>query len=190
MQKYLGALALLLLFALIGTRALMLRKKGIKAVVFGKTHKSDLFLLPVFPAFAYTVLACAFGLPMPRALVKPFWVSTAAGWVGLALCAAALVGFFLSLRSFGDSFRVGIDDQNPDRLVTAGMFRVSRNPIYVCFLLFFFGMFLLFPNIALACLLVLLTLLIHRQVLREEAFLKAHYGAEYEEYCVRVRRYI
>ena len=36
---------------------------------------------------------------------------------------------------------------------------------------------------------IIFALAIHRQVLREEVFLLHHYGAEYEEYCERVRRY-
>jgi hypothetical protein len=46
---------------------------------------------------------------------------------------AALIGFAVTLKSFGDSFRVGIDEKKPDKLVTSGMFAISRNPIYVCF---------------------------------------------------------
>ncbi|WP_168162537.1 phosphatidylethanolamine N-methyltransferase family domain-containing protein [Mycobacterium haemophilum] len=34
------------------------------------------------------------------------------------------------------------------------------------------------------------TLLIHRQVLREEDFMRQRYGQEYLEYCSHVRRYI
>ena len=30
----------------------------------------------------------------------------------------------------------------------------------------------------------------HRQILREEAFLKKQYGGEYAAYCAKVRRYI
>ena len=121
---------------------------------------------------------------------KPFWRSAATGWLGLALSAVALAGFALSLRSFGDSFRVGIDEKKPDKLVTTGMFAVSRNPIYVCFLLFFIGQFLVNPNPALIIVIPLLTLAIHRQILREEAFLADHYGADYAAYRKRVRRYL
>jgi protein-S-isoprenylcysteine O-methyltransferase Ste14 len=190
MQKYLSVLVLLLFFGIIGIRALMLRKKGIKAVVFAKTHKSDLWLLPLFPVFAYSVLACAFGLPMPRALIRPFWTSSAASWVGILLCTAALFGILMALIAFGGSFRIGIDDENPDWLVTGGVFSVSRNPIYVCFLLFFSGMLLIYPNIIFACLIIFIAPVIHRQILREEAFLTAQYKQEYEAYCARVRRYL
>lgn len=190
LRGYLSALALLLFFGLVIGRTLSLRKRGIRAIVFGETHKSDFLLLPIFPVFAYTVLAGAFGLPLPRALKAPFWVSGAVAWIGLLLCAAALVVFAATLKAFGDSFRVGIDDRQPDKLVTAGPFALSRNPIYVCFLAFFFGMFLQYPNLILAGLIALFAPLIHRQILREETFLLSHYGEEYAAYCARVRRYL
>ncbi len=189
-QNYLSIFALVVFFSLLGGRALALRKKGIKAIVFGETDKSDFLLLPIFLLFVYGVFALAFRLPIPAVLINPFWVSEGVGWLGLALCLSALVGFAVTLKSFGDSFRVGIDEKNPDRLVTSGVFSISRNPIYVCFLLFFFGMFLVHPNIVLICVPVLLALAVHRQILKEEAFLKVHYGKEYEEYCGRVRRYL
>jgi protein-S-isoprenylcysteine O-methyltransferase Ste14 len=34
------------------------------------------------------------------------------------------------------------------------------------------------------------TWLFHRQILREEEYLKKHYGAKYANYCRRVRRYL
>ena len=190
MPEYLGVLALILFFVLLGGRTLMLRKRGIRAFVFGKTDKSDLLLLPVFLVLIYAVIAGTFPLPMPELLIRPFWLSTVTGWLGLAMCAIALTGFFLTLRSFGNSFRIGIDTKHPDKLVTSGMFSISRNPIYVSFLLFFLGMFLVYPNIMLVCVFVLFSLAIHRQILREEAFLKTHYGKEYGDYCMKVQRYL
>lgn len=190
MRGYLSVLALLVFFSLLAGRTLALRRRGIRAIVFGRTHRSDFLLLPIFPLFAYTVLAGAFGLPMPRVLKTAFWNSGAVAWAGLLLCVAALIGFAATLKAFGSSFRVGIDEQNPDKLVTAGTFALSRNPIYVCFLAFFFGMFLQYPNFILAGLIALFLPLIHRQILREEAFLRARYGKEYAAYCGRVRRYL
>jgi protein-S-isoprenylcysteine O-methyltransferase Ste14 len=190
-MKGIFSVAMLALFILLVVgRALMLRKRGIRALVFGETDKSDFLLIPVVVAFFYTLCAGAFGFPVPRVLIRPFWVFPAAEWLGLLLSAVALVGFALTLKSFGDSFRVGIDEVKPDSLVTKGMFADSRNPIYVCFLLFFIGMFLTNPNLALAVFVPLLALAIHRQILREEAFLAQHYGDAYAEYRRRVRRYL
>jgi len=96
----------------------------------------------------------------------------------------------ISLISFGKSFRIGIDPDQPDKLVTTGIFGFSRNPIYVAFGLVLTGEFLVFPNWILLVYPVTVGWLIHRQVLREEEFLRAHYGQSYSEYCQRVRRYV
>jgi len=96
----------------------------------------------------------------------------------------------LSLVSFGRSFRVGIDVERPDRLVTTGIFAFSRNPIYAAFIMVLLGQFLVFPNWVPLAYLLAGSVVIHRQVLREEAFLRQHYGDEYAAYCRRVRRYV
>jgi len=97
---------------------------------------------------------------------------------------------FLSLVSFGKSFRVGIDPDHPDKLVTNGIFAFSRNPIYVAFGLVLLGQFLVFPNWILLVYMVAAIWLFDRQVSREEEYLRNHYGREYLEYCDRVRRYL
>jgi len=171
-------------------RAAILRKRGIRVMVFGKTDKSDFLLVILIAAIVYTALANSLGLPMWSVLIRPFWNSQAPGWVGITLCAISVVGFALTIVGFGDSFRVGIDENNPDKLITDGMFAISRNPIYVCFLLFFAGLFLVHCNIVIVTAVILLSLAVHRQVLREERFLSQHYGEEYEEYRRKVRRYL
>jgi protein-S-isoprenylcysteine O-methyltransferase Ste14 len=85
---------------------------------------------------------------------------------------------------------VGIDTDHPDKLITTGVFAFSRNPIYVAFALILLGQFLIFSNWILLVYLGAAIWLFHRQVLREEDFLKRHYGQEYLEYCNRVRRYV
>jgi len=171
-------------------RAAVLRKRGVRVIVFGQTDKSDFLLAPLIFAIAYSALANTLGLPIWSVLIHPFWNSLIPGWVGLTLNVISIVSFALTLASFGDSFRVGIDENKPDKLVTRGMFAISRNPIYVCFLLFFAGLFLVHRNIVIAVAVVLFAIAIHRQVIREEKFLASHYGKEYEEYRKKVRRYL
>jgi len=189
-QSNASIVILILFIALLISRALLLRRKGIKVLLFGKTDKSDFLLVVVILLLIYPAVAKAADLPVWDLLVTPFWETPAPGWAGLAFCAAALVGFGASLKSFGDSLRVGLDVEKPGRLVTGGMFAVSRNPLYMCFILFCAGMFLVHRNIVAVAAVVVITLAVHRQILREEAFLKKHYGAEYEDYCKRVRRYL
>lgn len=190
MLSYLSVLALIFLVALAAGRGFMLRKRGINAFVFGVTDKSDFLLMPVVALLFYTVLACAFGLPFPAALKSPFYEFSVVRWLGMAVCAASLIWFAVTLKAFGDSFRIGIDEDTPDKLVTDGVFAISRNPIYLAFISFISGMLMVYPNITILLVLVVFEIVIHRQVLREEKFLRGHYGDEYEEYCRRVRRYI
>ncbi len=188
MQRYLAALAIALMLSLVLARVAMLRRRGIRVLSFGKQDKTD-FLIPPFAFFYfYLVFANAFGWPTP--IRQLLFASSAASWLGVASCLAGLLFLLASLVSFGSSFRVGIDDEQPDKLVTGGVFAWSRNPIYVAFWFILLGQFLVFPNRLLLFYLAAATWLFHRQVRREEAYLAQHYGAEYADYCRRVRRYL
>jgi len=170
------------------TRIFLLRRTGTKAMHFGRIDKTD-FLIPPFALFYfYTVFAAAFNLPIVSS--QRFFRSEVISWVGVFLCFVGLVFLLLSLVSFGESFRVGIDIERPDRLVRTGVFAFSRNPIYVAFGLVLLGQFLVFPNWIMLVYLAVGTWLFHRQVLREEEFLRKRYGQEYAQYCNRVRRYL
>jgi protein-S-isoprenylcysteine O-methyltransferase Ste14 len=188
MQGYLAALTIVLLLAMVLIRVFLLRRTGTRAMHFGRIDRTD-FLIPPFALFYfYTVFAAAFNLPIVSA--QTFFHSEVISWIGVLLCFAGLILLSLSLVSFGKSFRVGIDVDHADKLVTTGIFAFSRNPIYVAFGFVLLGQFLVFPNWILLVYLAAGIWLFHRQVLREEAFLKKQYGQEYVEYCNRVRRYL
>jgi protein-S-isoprenylcysteine O-methyltransferase Ste14 len=187
MQKYFGALTILLLLGLVLTRVRMLKSRGIKAMHFAGTNKSDFLILPFALFYFYTVFAHAFGFPVPGGAA--LFDYAIVGWAGVFSCIAGLILLYWSLVSFGNSFRVGIDQNNPDKLITTGVFEVTRNPVCLAFWLVLLGEFLIFPNWVLLIFLVCGILLVHRQVLREEVFLRNYYGLVYEDYCGRVRRY-
>jgi len=188
MPAYLGALTIVLFMGMVLTRVLMLRRRGTEAFYFGNLDKKD-FLIPPFVLFYfYLVFANAFNLPTVSQQV--FFHSGTIAWIGVLFCLAGLVLLLCSLISFGQSFRVGIDTEKPDKLITSGVFAYTRNPIYVAFALILLGQFLIFPNWILLLYIAAGTWLFHRQVLREEEYLKKHYGKEYLEYINRVRRYI
>lgn len=188
MQRCLAALTIVLLLGMVLACVAMMRRRGIRAMSFGKQDKTD-FLIPPFAFFYfYPVFAHAFGWPTVSR--RMLFYTDAAAWLGVAFFPVGLLLLFWSLVSFGRSFRVGIDDEKPDKLVTGGVFAWSRNPIYVAFWMILLGQFLVFPNGLLLVYLSAATWLFHRQVRREEAFLARHYRAEYADYCRRVRRYL
>jgi protein-S-isoprenylcysteine O-methyltransferase Ste14 len=186
MQGYLAALTMVLLLGMVLTRVILMRRTGTRAVHVGRIDKTDFLILPF--ALFYTVFAAAFDLPTVS--TQRFFESEIVAWVGVFLCFTGVILFLLSLVSFGQSFRVGIDIDHPDKLVTTGVFAFSRNPLYVAFSCVLLGQVLVFPNWIVLVYLVAGIWLVHRQVLREEEFLRKQYGQEYAEYCNRVRRYL
>src|SRR6266511_1555512 len=164
-QRYLAALTIVLLIGMVLTRVLLMKRMGITAMNFGKIDKTD-FLIPPFALFYfYLVFAAAFNLPTVSK--QEFFHSEIIAWVGVFLCVAGLMLLLWSLISFGRSFRVGIDTERPDKLITTGIFAFTRNPIYVAFGLVLLGQFLIFPNWILLVYMVAGFWLLHRQVLRE-----------------------
>jgi len=187
MQGFLAVITIVLLVATVLTRSLLLKRKKIQAFNFGKIDKKD-FLIPPFALFYfYLVFAACFDEPWVNR--QKLFYSDMFAWVGVVFCGLGLTLMLISLISFGRSFRVGIDTEHPDKLITTGIFSMSRNPIYVAFFLVLLGQFLVFTNWILLVYLVAGTWLFNRQVLREEEYLRGHYGQEYQEYCAKVRRY-
>jgi protein-S-isoprenylcysteine O-methyltransferase Ste14 len=188
MQKYLAALTFILLIGLVITRVQLLKRKGIAAMQFGKLDKTDFLIPPIALFYFYLVFANAFGFPTPA--TSQLFYSNSLAWFGVIFCLAGLLLLAWSIYSFGQSFRIGIDIEHPDQLITSGAYAFSRNPIYVAFACVLIGQFLVFSNVILLLYLLAAFWLFHRQVLREEEFLQQHYGQEFTDYCSRVRRYL
>jgi protein-S-isoprenylcysteine O-methyltransferase Ste14 len=188
MPRYFAALTIVLFMGMVLIRAMLLRRKGVNAIHFGNLDKTD-FLIPPFVLFYfYLIFANAFNLPIVSQ--QEFFHSEITAWVGVLFCLVGLLLLLWSLVSFRESFRVGIDTERPDKLITNGVFAFTRNPIYVAFAIILIGQFLIFPNWILLIYLFAGIWLFHRQVLREEDYLKKHYGKEYLEYSSHTRRYL
>jgi protein-S-isoprenylcysteine O-methyltransferase Ste14 len=187
MSRYFAPLTIVLMLGMVLTRTLLMKKQGIEAMNFGNLDKTD-FLIPPF-AFFYFYIVFAATFNFPNVSTQEFFHSEVISWVGVFFCLVGLSLLLWSLVSFGQSFRVGIDTEYPDKLITSGIFALSRNPIYVAFAFILLGQFLIFSNWILLVYIGAATWLFHRQVLREEDYLQQHYGTEYLEYCDRVSRY-
>jgi protein-S-isoprenylcysteine O-methyltransferase Ste14 len=78
----------------------------------------------------------------------------------------------------------------PDRLVQAGPYAVVRNPIYLAHLIFAAGLALVFRSRVGAAILAGTAIWYQQRVVADEARLAEKFGAEYEAYRRRVRRWI
>ncbi|WP_077326391.1 methyltransferase family protein [Virgibacillus siamensis] len=184
---YFAITTLILVIIMVLSRVAILRVKGIEAMKFGEMDKKDYIAIPFVLLYFYIVLTSVIDLP---ALGTVLFKSMVVSWIGIACCTLGFIIFLFSLIAFGKSFRVGIDENHPDELVTSGVFSISRNPIYTAFLFILIGVFLIIPNWILLLYFVVGFWFINRQVRREEDSLEKIYGNEYKEYCKKVRRYL
>jgi protein-S-isoprenylcysteine O-methyltransferase Ste14 len=78
----------------------------------------------------------------------------------------------------------------PKKLVRRGLFRYSRNPIYVGVLTVICGWAVLYRNPAVAAYGVFVALCFHSFVVFfEEPILRRRFGTEYDQYCAEVPRW-
>ena len=78
----------------------------------------------------------------------------------------------------------------PERIVDAGPYRYTRNPMYLGHLIFMAGLAVTFESWLAVALLVFHIVWFQRRVLKDEARLEATFGAPYLAYKARVKRWI
>jgi len=131
----------------------------------------------------FTVAASVAPYPfMVLTVWTPFTSRAALVVLGLGFYLVGMVGFFSALRVFART--------PPGELCSTGVYRWSRNPLYVSAALVFFGVSLATANVVLFGLLVGLLLLQHRMILAEERACRQKYGVRYLQYAERVPRYV
>ena len=187
MHGYVAIIALKAIILGVILRALQLKKLGIKAIHFGEIDKKDFFIPPFVLLYFYLILANVFHWPTCD---QVFVSNGVASWIGAGLCALAPVVFYWGLISFGKSFRVGLDEGSPGKLISGGAFSFTRNPLYLAFFAMLLGVFLIFPTWSFFAYLLVGVWRVDCQVNLEENSLRKVYGEEYNQYCEKVRRYL
>jgi protein-S-isoprenylcysteine O-methyltransferase Ste14 len=118
----------------------------------------------------------------------PGWVQIALGLVFVAVGVALVISAGMSMTRAGTTI---MPHRGATRLVTAGPFRFTRNPIYLGLASLYVGVAALanaaWPLVLLPLVLGALTVLV---IHHEEQHLRAAFGPDYDEYCRRVRRWL
>lgn len=188
-------ISFLLFSILIFGRTFFLKRKGIQVdSKSGNSRKMKLILHPVFlvimhlwifeiskPIFHISLLPEMF----TNNLIQSFVIQVT-GTIFIVISLGLLIA---TLFSFRDSFRLGMNSNNLGKLITTGIFKISRNPFFVSVEFFFVGNALIFGNLFLIVFAILTIVSIHFFILKEEKFLRENYGDEYKKYAKKVGRY-
>jgi len=154
---------------------------------------ADTFILACLLIWGYEVVAYAWSFRFhvgPVGLGQVLVESIPIKIAGAALVCAALLCYATALRDLGASWRLGLDRATPGPLVTGGIYRWTRHPIYVAFDLLFIGTFLVHGRLIFLVLALAWLPLLHLFMRREERLLAQLYGGAYRDYCGRVGRYL
>ncbi|NHZ86957.1 MAG: DUF1295 domain-containing protein [Planctomycetia bacterium] len=110
--------------------------------------------------------------------------------IGLILVTIGFIIGIFGMSAMENSWRVGIKYDQKTKLITSGIFRVSRNPYFFSYDMFIIGYILVFPSIILFILYVTLAIVFHKMILEEEKYLETVHGISYLDYKKKVNRYL
>lgn len=113
-------------------------------------------------------------------------------YAGLLIFTPGLTLFYIPVLEFGTKGRgTPAPFDAPTRLVTDGIYRWTRNPMYLGAFLVLLGEGVIYSSIPLALFSLLALALFHVYVVvREEPKLREKFGESYTEYCRRVPRWL
>ncbi len=112
----------------------------------------------------------------------PLSSNTIAVAIGATAYAIGLIGFLSAVSSYIKT--------PPGVLATHGIYRISRNPMYITALLSFAGIAIMTLNVLLAIILSIMIILHHIMILSEEKACAKRFGKQYEQYEGGTPRYL
>lgn len=108
---------------------------------------------------------------------NPYWLYT-----GLVIYGSGVMVCIVSVANFAKPADNGIN--------LKGLYRISRNPMYVAYFIYFLGCVLLTQSLILLAMLMVFQISAHWIILSEERWCVKKFGEEYINYMNKVRRYI
>jgi protein-S-isoprenylcysteine O-methyltransferase Ste14 len=121
------------------------------------------------------------------------WPEAVRTWLpvaGAILMLGGVVFFAAAQLNMGASWRIGIKEGEAPGLVTSGLYRFCRHPIYLGLLAAVAGYTALLPTPLSLGLLAAAYVGARMQAAAEEAYLARTYGAAYRDYASRVGRFL
>ena len=195
-QIFLPIASLLYLLLVFVLRSFILWKQtGVNPLVFGNTDKAHdyigrVYKVMVLGTWISITLFSFFPDQYPFLLPIEYLESAKLKFAGLILLFVSFLWTTIGQYQMSGSWRIGIDYEETTKLVSNGLFKYSRNPIFLGVLISYLGTFLIIPNILSFSIMLVTFVTIQTQVRLEEEYLESVQGKEYIEYKSQVRRWL
>lgn len=151
------------------------REAARRASDFAPTYGGERFASTIYQLTSVAIFIYPFFMRVELDFSWQFWVGAVCYVLGIVLQAASVYAF-------------AAPDENG--LCTKGVYRFSRNPMYVAYFFVFIGITALSKSPLLLSLTVMFQVSGHWIILSEERWCLNQFGEAYENYMQRVRRYI
>lgn len=119
-------------------------------------------------------------------MIFTIWVPLKTGtpwfYAGLCLFIAGFTGNAIAKHNYATTPK--------NEAVRKGMYRISRNPLYLCFSLMFLGLIIASLSLPLLFIWIINTIFMHLIILGEERYCLENYTESYREYMQKVPRYL
>lgn len=109
---------------------------------------------------------------------------------GAALIVFGLVVFVLALVQFRRHRTTVLPRETPESMIQTGIYRLSRNPIYLADAMILAGLALRWDAASLLLVPLFMAVIRVRFVNGEEAMMRQRFGTAYAAYAARVRRWL
>lgn len=170
--------------ALILALPVILIRYGLTAIISREALERAAFFPPVLgkERIAFYVYQVTTLVLLGYLAILKVTLGTAAHWVGLIIYVVAIVLYAKSVIDFSRPQEGGMNRR--------GLYRYSRNPMYVAFFLYFLGCGLLVGSWIYLAVLLVFQISVHYLILSEERWCIKQFGEDYRRYMRRVRRYL
>ena len=195
-QIFLPIATLLYLLLVFVLRSVILWKQtGVNPFVFGNTDKAHDYIGSVYKVmvlFTWVSIGCYSFFPDLYNYLMPidYIENESLRVAGLILLIISFLWTSIAQYQMSKSWRIGIDYEERTDLISHGLFKYSRNPIFLGVLISYLGTFLIIPNTLSFSILLVTFVTIQTQVRLEEEYLENVQGQDYLEYKAKVRRWL
>ncbi|BCJ95907.1 hypothetical protein acsn021_34760 [Anaerocolumna cellulosilytica] len=109
--------------------------------------------------------------------------------IGLLVAFLGVATFIIAMVAMKNNWRAGIDASQKTVLVQKGIYKLSRNPAFLGFDLFYIGFTICFGSILQIAVMCFAVIMLHLQILEEEKYLPSVFGEAYLQYKKSTGRY-